>query len=519
MDHKTLLLAAMGLLCPLPASAFCGAYVGAEGEEIHNRASRIVVARDDGLNTLTMFNDFEGDASQFGMIIPVPASIEADNVRLVPPELLDRVDRYSAPRLVQYTCEDFYNDAGTTIDPNVLSPSSQTTAASQRSVSEPGAGLGLDTADTGGLSLSASSGSSSVGCGGGSINTTPYETVDTSDDRLDTAYGVVIEDEFSLGEYELWVLRAEDTAGLTGWLGDNGFVLPGGAEKMLSGYVDGASRFLALRIDTERLPAGQTWLSPLQLRYVSDAWGLPIRLGTLSSGGIQDLIVYALTTYRDGQVGISNYPEAALPEDECMLALDPADPLGDFSDLYEQRWTEAAGVHESSPGLAWTTEYGWGFDPVASGVKCDPCPPPDPDRPSDDPITTPELAELGLWSAEWGGGWYVTRLRLRYTPQSVTRDLMLYPSGISSTRTQMRYIVHRWELESLLPTCGAEPDEPGSCYSSEYWSRAAAGELEPVIETADPSRLACKGSGRSVLVVPLLLAAVAGAGRRRGGVA
>jgi len=509
MNQKTLLLAALGLLCPQPSSAFCGAYVGAEGTEIQNSASKIVVAREGRLSTLTMFNDYEGDADQFGLIIPVPSSIDADNVRLVSPTLLDRVHRYSAPRLVQYTCEDFYNDAGSTIDPMVLSPSSRSTAASRRSVSEPDA----PSTDTAGFEFEASASASASGGCTSTSSTSIYTDVDTSDDRLDTAHGVVIEDEFSLGEYDMWVLRAEDSDGLSGWLHDNGFVMPDAAGEMLSGYVDDSSRFLALRVNVDRIPYDQDWLSPLQLRYVSDAWGLPIRLGTVSSTGLQDLIVYTLTSYYDGLVGISNYSESALPEDECMLPLDPANPLGDFSAQYEARWSAAAGVREDKPGFAWTTEYGWGFQPQSpEGVKCDPCPEPAPDDPAGGPITYGELSELGLESAI--SGWYVTRLRLRYTPEAATQDLMFYTSGRYSERSQVRYMVHRWELEGLLPTCDVEPTDPGSCYTAAYWERAAAGELEPLIATTDPRRLACEGSGRSLLILPLLAAAAVGLRRR-----
>ncbi|MFT5686123.1 MAG: hypothetical protein ACI8RZ_007079, partial [Myxococcota bacterium] len=78
MRRWTLLLMASGLLCPEPADAFCGAYVGEEGAEIHNKASRIVVAREGAVTTLTMFSDFEGDASEFGMIIPVSTAIDSD---------------------------------------------------------------------------------------------------------------------------------------------------------------------------------------------------------------------------------------------------------------------------------------------------------------------------------------------------------------------------------------------------------------------------------------------------------
>ena len=230
MRYSAPLVVALGLLCPDPADAFCGAYVGEEGAEIHNSASRIVLAREGNISTLTMFNDFEGNASEFGMIIPVSSTIDEDNVALVDADLLDRLDRYSAPRLVQYTCEDFYNDAGTTIDPMVIAPMPDSSAASARSVAVPDDEL-LDS----GLEMAGSSsgGSSGGGCGGGFSSTDYLTHTDTTDDRYDTAHGVTVEDELQLGEYELWVLRADDADGLSGWLAENGFVMPDGATALL----------------------------------------------------------------------------------------------------------------------------------------------------------------------------------------------------------------------------------------------------------------------------------------------
>jgi hypothetical protein len=488
------MLMVTGALWSHPADAFCGAYVGAEGTEITNRASRIVIARSGLYTALTMFNDFEGDADEFGLIVPLPGSIDEDNLRLVDRTLLDRIDRHSAPRLVSYTCEDFFNDDGTTIQPMVISPTTSSTAASSRSVATDAVG---DTGDTGPSSASSSSSrpapAPSIGCGGGGYSSELSE-VDSTNDYYDTATGVTVEEEFDFGEYEIFVLRASDSAGLTAWLADSGFVLPDGASILLEDYVRQDARFLAARVSTGLIDSGQTWLSPLQVVYEADSLSLPIRLGTLSSGGLQDLIVYTLTSPADGRVGISNYPETAAPGDECMLDLDPDDPVGSFSDRYEELWTGATGVSDGQPGLGWTTEYSWG---TGTGVKCDPCP-------DDGPLTNDELVELGYPWAD-STGWHLTRLRLRYTPESVDEDLMLYPTRIEDEQEQVRYIVRQWELESLLPVCGEQPAEPGSCYTGEYWARVATGETELTsTNTIDLKRCGCRES-RGLLLLPLLL--------------
>ncbi|MFT4975966.1 MAG: hypothetical protein ACI8S6_001861, partial [Myxococcota bacterium] len=235
------------------AQAFCGAYVGTEGAELSNKASRIVLARTGDENTLTMFNDYAGDQSTFGLIIPVPSAIDRDNVHLVSPDLLDRVDEYTAPRLVAYTCEDFFNDDGETISTTTRVVPSQ------------------------------ASPSGSVGCTG-SGPSGDY-SVDTSDNVYDTAHGIEISDEFSLEEYEAWVLQAGEGEGLSGWLAEQGFSLPEGADAVFDEYIAADAHFLALRVELDSLPEGRDWLSPLQIRYRSDSLGLPIRMGALSSAG------------------------------------------------------------------------------------------------------------------------------------------------------------------------------------------------------------------------------------------
>ena len=90
------------------AHAFCGAYVGGADAELTNSDSRIVIARSGGDVRLTMFNDV-GDASEpFGLLVPIPMRLGEDHVRLVDVDAMTVIERYAEPRLVEYSCEDFY---------------------------------------------------------------------------------------------------------------------------------------------------------------------------------------------------------------------------------------------------------------------------------------------------------------------------------------------------------------------------------------------------------------------------
>ena len=89
------------------ADAFCGTYVGGVGADFYNNYSQLAVVRDNNQTTLTIVNDVEGAFDSFALVIPVPEVIPEDKVKVLEPELFDRLDAYSQPRLVTYTCEDF----------------------------------------------------------------------------------------------------------------------------------------------------------------------------------------------------------------------------------------------------------------------------------------------------------------------------------------------------------------------------------------------------------------------------
>jgi hypothetical protein len=91
------------------AHAFCGHYVGSVDDELYNHAAKVYVVRQGIRTTLTLKNEYDGDASSFALLLPVPQVLHEEDVTTVDPEVLDRVDTYTAPRLVEYYCQ---NDTG-----------------------------------------------------------------------------------------------------------------------------------------------------------------------------------------------------------------------------------------------------------------------------------------------------------------------------------------------------------------------------------------------------------------------
>ena len=108
--------------------------------------------------------------------------------------------------------------------------------------------------------------------------------------------GVKIEAQFTVGEYEVVILSAEDAAGLDTWLRREKYNIPEGAEPVLRPYVTAGSKFFVAKVDTTKVEFkdGQAMLSPLRFHYDAQEFVLPVRLGLLNSSGTQDLLVHIL---------------------------------------------------------------------------------------------------------------------------------------------------------------------------------------------------------------------------------
>ena len=84
------------------ASAFCGFYVAKADTDLFNKSSKVALVRDGDRTVITMANDYIGDPTEFAMVIPVPTVITKEQVHISNPALLDHLDAYTAPRLVEY---------------------------------------------------------------------------------------------------------------------------------------------------------------------------------------------------------------------------------------------------------------------------------------------------------------------------------------------------------------------------------------------------------------------------------
>src|ERR671919_156347 len=84
------------------AYSFCGFYVAKADTKIFNKASQVVLVRQDDKTVITMVNDFKGDPKEFAVVIPIPTLIERGQINIGDKKVIDHLDSYTSPRLVEY---------------------------------------------------------------------------------------------------------------------------------------------------------------------------------------------------------------------------------------------------------------------------------------------------------------------------------------------------------------------------------------------------------------------------------
>ena len=296
-----------------PCPAFCGFYVASGDAKIFNRASQVVIARDGDRTVITLSNDFKGDAKEFAMVVPVPVVIRREQVHIGDRAWIEKLDAYSAPRLVEY------------FDPDPC--------PATRSVAE-------------------------LHFRGGRSSTTK-QTI--SAERL-SEIEVRVEDRYKVDEYEIVILSADDGGALERWLKQHQYRIPAGAGPVLQGYVKQGVKFFVAKIDAaEHARLGFNYLRPIQVAFESPKFALPIRLGTVNADGPQELFVYTLT--RKGRVETVNYRTQKLPTGMDL----PPHLKGQFPDFVRAMFGRQVDRHDMSTVF---TEYAW------EASTCDPCPGP-----------------------------------------------------------------------------------------------------------------------------------------------
>jgi len=392
MPHAIRLLLSLLFMLPAVARAFCGFYVGQADSSLFNAASRVILARDGDRTVLSMQNDYQGDPTEFALVVPVPQVLQRGQIHVGDPAIFERIDAYSAPRLVEY------HDP----DPCVR-------RLMQDRAAPPAA-------------LSARREAASP-----------------------AALGVTIEARYTVGEYDIVILSARESEGLENWLTANGYRIPRGASRTLAPYIRQGLKFFVARVNLgEQAKTGAKFLRPLQIAYESPKFLLPIRLGTLNARGPQDLIAYLLS--RRGRVEAINYRTVKLPANVDI----PVFVKDDFRGFYQALFDHQAEKEEYKVVF---TEYFWDMswcDPCAA----DPLSAEELRKAGvfwigEETQDAPAVMAPRRRPMPGGAGQaMLTRLHVRYTADSFPEDLMFQETG-DRENFQTRYVLrHPWQGEA-----------------------------------------------------------------------
>ncbi|MBC6419147.1 MAG: DUF2330 domain-containing protein [Prochloron sp. SP5CPC1] len=365
-----LLIMVACLLLPGKAIAFCGFYVATADAQLYNQASQVAIARDGNRTILTMANDYQGAPKDFALVVPVPVILQEEQVNVADSKIIARLDGFSAPRLVEY------------FDPNPCEPPVYFRSAPFLNSGVP---------EAAGIIAN------------------------------DASLGVTVEAEFTVGEYDIVILSAEESDGLETWLSQNDYKIPKGVSRLLKPYIRQEMKFFVAKVNlAEFANTGFKALRPLQIAYESPKFMLPIRLGTVNSQGEQDLILYLLSP--KGQIELTNYRTVQVPSNVEI----PEFVQEEFDDFYRTMFTTAYRRENKEAAFL---EYAWDMS------WCDPC--------ADNPLTEEELKQAGVfWLIENTSrtNVFLTRLHLRYTGAKFAEDLRFQTTS-NSQLFQGRYII------------------------------------------------------------------------------
>jgi hypothetical protein len=301
LNFIAFILAAIALLSwATPAEAFCGFYVGKADTKLYNQASQVIIARDGDRNILTMANDYQGEVKDFALVVPVPVVLQPEQVNVGEPKIIERLDGFSSPRLVEYFDSD---PCMTYLEDEMVRSAPVPQSARQESR------------------------------------------------ERDGALGVTIEAQFSAGEYDILILSATESNGLETWWRQNGYKLPNGAASLLQPYIRQNLKFFVAKVNLDEFAeSGYKLLRPLQIAYESSRFMLPIRLGMMNATSEQDLIVYILSPR--GQAEVTNYRTVKIPSNEQI----PLFVKNEFGDFYRDMFQNAYKREDKKVAFL---EYAW----------------------------------------------------------------------------------------------------------------------------------------------------------------
>ena len=243
------------------------------------------------------------------MVVPVPVVLAEEQVHVGDSKIMERLDAFSAPRLVEY------------FDPDPCQPMPRPMAAPTA----------------------------------GSMQLDANRALELRDEAL----GVTVESQFTMGEYDIVILSARESDGLETWLRRHDYRIPQGASQLLQPYIRQGMKFFVAKVNLEAFDrSGFQALRPLQMAYESPRFMLPIRLGMINAQSAQDLIIYLMSPR--GQAELTNYRMVNIPSNAEI----PVFVKTEFNDFYKAMFQT---TYEQEGRNVAFLEYAWNMS------NCDPC--------------------------------------------------------------------------------------------------------------------------------------------------
>lgn len=237
----TALGAAALALVTLPArpAEACGCFAPPDPSvPVVQAGEQIVFSHDDGMVTAHIQIQYQGEAEEFGWILPLPS---VPDMTLGTDELFAQLIATTQPR---YRLNRIFED-------------------SCNNVPLAGSAFGDSTSNE-----------------------------STRDDTMDP--GVLIKQD-SIGPFDYAVLDGSDRTEMFDWLTDNGYFIPGGTEDVVGPYIHEGAYFLALKLRKGN-DAGD--IQPVVLRYESDLPMIPIILTQVAANPDMGIRVWVLGEHR-----------------------------------------------------------------------------------------------------------------------------------------------------------------------------------------------------------------------------
>jgi hypothetical protein len=370
--------------------AFCGFYVAKADAKLYNQASQVAIARSDNKTVLTMANDYQGEAKDFAIVVPVPVVLKQEQVQVGNPKVMAHLDAFSAPRLVEY------------FDPDPCQPQPMFERMPMAASPAPLA----------------------------------------SEARRDRQQnlGVTIEEKFTVGEYDILILSAKESGGLETWLVQNGYRIPKGARQLLQPYIRQNLKFFVAKVNVEKFEkSGFQNLRPIRMTYESPRFMLPIRLGMVNAQSAQDLLVYIVSP--NGQAEVTNYRTVKVPSGDEI----PPFVKSEFGDFYKSMFQTS--YDREGRNIAFL-EYAWDM------ANCDPCSAEPLsreelkeigafwlDNPEPQPIPGNAPSNRMIRPRPFpSSGTFITRLHVRYSRDKFPEDLMFQETS-NRESFQGRYVL------------------------------------------------------------------------------